>query len=81
MPVPYQRLRALGKPGHGDIEQHKTSWLARAYAAQLDCIAQPAQALAELDTVLAQMQLALPEGGAIPREIEQIRTGCAASRR
>ncbi len=79
-PAAYQRLRALGKPGHGDIEQHKASWLARAYAAQLDCAAQPAPALAELDMVLAQMQLALPEGGAIPRETEQIRAGCAASR-
>ena len=76
----YHRLRALGKPDHGDIEQHKASWLARSYAAQLDCPKQPALALAELDAVLAQMQLALPEGGAIPREVEQIRSGCAASR-
>ena len=75
-----QRLRLLGKRADGDIEQRKTSWLARAYAAQLSCTAQPAQALAELDTVLAQMQLALPEGGVIPREIEQIRAGCAVRR-
>ena len=76
----YDRLRALGKPAHGDIEQNKTSWLARAYASQLACVRQPAPALADLDTVLAQMQLALPEGGAIPREIEQIRAGCASRR-
>ena len=75
------RLRALGSSDAGDIEQRKASWLARAYAAQLDCHKQPAQALAELDTVLTQMQLALPEGGAIPREIEQIRAGCATHRR
>ena len=76
----FQRLYVLGKPDHGDIEQRKTSWLARAYAAQLECTKQPTQALAALDTVLAQMQLALPEGGSIPREIEQIRAGCAARR-
>ncbi len=79
-PAAFQRLRALGKDDLGDIEQHKTSWLARAYAAQLECTKQRAQALAELDAVLAQMQLALPEGGAIPREIEQIRTSCSARR-
>jgi tetratricopeptide (TPR) repeat protein len=80
-PAAYQRLRALGSSDQGDIELRKTSWLARAYAAQLDCAKQPAQALAELDTVLTQMQLALPEGGAIPREIEQIRGDCAKSQR
>ena len=79
-PAAFQRLSLLGKPDMGDIEQRKTSWLARAYAAQLQCTKQPAQALAALDTVLAQMQLALPEGGAIPREVEQIRKGCAARR-
>jgi hypothetical protein len=73
----YQRLHALGKPDRGDIEQRKASWLARSYAAQLDCPTQPTQALAELDMVLTQMQLALPEGGAIPREIEQLRTTCS----
>ncbi|MEO5628726.1 MAG: protein kinase [Thermomonas sp.] len=76
-----KRLRVLGRPSEGDVEQRKASWLARAYAAQLDCTKQPSTALAELDTTLAQMQLALPEGGAIPREIEQIRSGCAASKR
>ncbi len=77
----YQQLRALGSSDDGDIEQRKASWLARAYAAQLDCRRQPMQALAELDAMLAQMQLALPEGGAVPREIEQIRTACAKQRR
>ncbi|MEO6227608.1 MAG: serine/threonine-protein kinase [Thermomonas sp.] len=77
----YQRLRALGSFDQGDVEQRKASWLARAYAAQLDCPRQPTQALAELGTVLAQMQLALPEGGAVPREIEQISAGCAKHRR
>ncbi len=76
----YERLRALSNSDQGDIEQRKASWLARAYVAQLDCPAQPTQALAELGTVLTQMQLALPEGGAIPREVEQLRAGCATRR-
>ena len=79
-PSALQRLNVLGKLDISDIEQRKTSWLARAYASQLECATKPAQALAELDTVLAQMQLTLPEGGAIPREIEQIRMGCAVRR-
>ncbi len=73
-------LDALGQQARGDIEQRKASWLARAYAAQLDCAKHRQRALAVLGTVLAQIQLALPEGGAIPREIEQIRTDCAVSR-
>ena len=32
-----------------------------------------------LDTLLTEMQLALPEGGAIPRSIQQIRDRCAAN--
>ncbi|MEO6233869.1 MAG: tetratricopeptide repeat protein, partial [Thermomonas sp.] len=79
-PAAYQRLRALGSSDTGDIEQRKASWLARAYAAQRDCPTKPTHALAEFDTVLTQMQLALPERGAIPREIEQIRAACAARR-
>ncbi len=71
-----QRLRELARDGSGDIEQRKASWLARAYAAEAQCAAQPRQATVELDAVLAQLQLALPEGGAVPREITQIRAAC-----
>ena len=70
------RLRGWSHYDGNDIEQRKASWLAHAYAAERDCRARPAQARAELEAVLAQIQLRLPEGGALPREIAQIRAGC-----
>ena len=70
------RLRGGSHYDGNDIEQRKASWLAHAYAAERDCRARPAQARAELEAVLAQIQLRLPEGGALPREIAQIRAGC-----
>ena len=71
-----QRLRGWANPDQRDIEQRKAGWLARAYAAERDCAARPAQAGGELDAVLAQVQLLLPEGGALPREIGAIRAAC-----
>ena len=71
-----QRLQAWGRYAGGDIELRKATWLAQAYAIERACIARPTQAKRELDAVLAQIQLALPEGGAVPREIAQIRAGC-----
>ena len=71
-----QLLRAWARQRSDDLEQRKASWLAGAYAAQHDCTSQPSQARRELDVILAQIQLALPEGGALPREIEQIRATC-----
>ncbi|QIL19527.1 serine/threonine-protein kinase [Thermomonas sp. HDW16] len=71
-----QRLRGWARHDSGDIEQRKAGWLARAYAAEIDCASRPAQARGELDAVLAQIQLALPEGGALPREIAEIRANC-----
>ena len=50
----------------------------RAYAAEAVCRSQPAQARAQLAGILAQMQLALPEGGAVPREVQGIRKACLA---
>ena len=64
---------------HGDsLEQRKTAWLARAYASEADCRNDPPRARGQLDAVLAQMQLALPEGGAVPREVQSIRKACLA---
>ncbi len=74
------QLLAYAQPGDGDIEIRKAAWLARAYAAELDCARQPRQAAESLDPVLAQMRQALPEGGAIPREIGRIRAACTALR-
>ncbi|WP_240125461.1 serine/threonine-protein kinase [Thermomonas alba] len=70
------RLRRLAQAHSDSLEQRKATWLARAYAAALDCAQQPRQARLGLDATLTDMQLALPEGGALPREVEQLRTRC-----
>ena len=74
--VALQHLRRRALYDGRDIEQRKVSWLARAYAAEFDCATKPAQGRGELDAVLAQIQLALPEGGALPREVADIRARC-----
>ncbi|WP_297831587.1 serine/threonine-protein kinase [Thermomonas sp.] len=70
------QLTAQSQRSEGDIEQHKAAWLAGAYAAEAQCRSDGDVARAQLDTVLSQMQLALPEGGAVPREIRRIREAC-----
>ncbi len=70
------KLTAYGQSSSDDIEQRKAAWLARAYAAEVECKSGSATARASLDTVLTEMQLVLPEGGAIPREIAAIRSKC-----
>jgi len=77
-PAALQRLHGWARYGGRDIEQRKASWLARAYAARFGCATRPVQARRELDALLAQIQLDLPEGGALPREISAIRAGCGA---
>ncbi|MCR6495208.1 hypothetical protein LJB71_02415 [Thermomonas sp. S9] len=70
------RLQKLAQ-AHGDsLEQRKAAWTARAYAAALECAQQPRQARLALDATLTDMQLALPEGGALPREVQQLRAQC-----
>ena len=71
-----QQLRAWAHYTGSDIEQRKAAWLAHAYAAERDCPTSTALARAELDAVLTQIQLVLPEGGALPRQIAKIRAGC-----
>ena len=70
------QLATFGQAAGGDIEQRKSSWLARAYAAEAECRERPASARASLEVVLAEMQLVLPEGGAIPRQVAAIRAAC-----
>ncbi len=70
------QLTAQGQRTEGDIEQHKVAWLASAYAAEAQCRVDAELARAQLDAVLSQIRLALPEGGAVPREIQRIRSGC-----
>ncbi|MFT4179790.1 MAG: protein kinase [Thermomonas sp.] len=69
-------LDAYGQAQGDDMELRKAAWLARAYAAELQCRSQPKLARASLDAVLAQMQLTMPEGGTLPREVQAIRHGC-----
>ncbi len=76
-PGALQRLQAMAAHRDQDIEQRKASWLAAAYAAQVDCTRQPGRATTQLAALLAQVQLHLPEGGAVPREIAAIRNACA----
>ena len=75
-----RQLLGYAQSAEGDIEMRKAAWLARAYAAELECARQPQQARHALDAVLTQMQLALPEGGAIPREVAQLRAACGVPR-
>lgn len=71
------RLLEQSRRDGGNIEQRKASWLAGAYAAEAQCKSAGEVARAQLDALLAQMQLALPEGGAVPREVQRIRATCA----
>ena len=74
------RLVGLGDHPGGDLEQRKAVWLARAYAADLQCAERPRGARLALDAVLADMRPLLPEGGAIPREVQRLRGGCGSAR-
>ncbi|MCC7096948.1 MAG: serine/threonine protein kinase [Thermomonas sp.] len=74
------QLVTQSQRNQGDIEQHKASWLAGAYAAEAQCRDDDAVlATAQLDALLIQVHSALPEGGAVPRQIKQIRDTCARS--
>ena len=71
-----QRLAAIGALPADDSERRKTRWLARAYLAQTRCHDAPQPAAAELDALVREMQDAMPEGGAVLREVRAIREDC-----
>lgn len=71
-----QQLDRMGAARGSGLEQRKASWLARAYAAQARCATQPTLSRVALEATLADMQLVVPEGGAIPREVQAIRNTC-----
>ncbi len=71
-------LAAQGRIAGDDVEQRKASWLARAYAAEAACRQQPRAARLQLDALLAELQLAMPEGGSVRRAISAIRDACRA---
>ncbi|MBP6797489.1 MAG: tetratricopeptide repeat protein, partial [Luteimonas sp.] len=76
------RLDALADLPPAEHELRKAGWLARAYAAGLRCRQPGARALAlsNLDALLAQLQQALPEGGAVSREVHAVREACQSGR-
>ncbi len=59
-----------------DSERSKAQWLAQAYLFESLCRRDPARAQSELDALLGRMQPALPEGGAVLREVGRIRAAC-----
>ena len=71
-------LAAQGRIAGDDVEQRKASWLARAYAAEAACRQQPRAARLQLDALLAELQLAMPEGGSVRRAISAVRDACRA---
>ena len=75
-----QRLDKLGQLPDTDDELRKAAWLARAYAADVRCDgAGYPQALAALQALSVAMRQAQPEGGAVTREVEAIRSSCSAT--
>jgi eukaryotic-like serine/threonine-protein kinase len=71
-----QRLSAIAARRAGDLELRKATWLARAYAAETRCRHAAPQARGELDALTTEMLGAMPEGGAVYREVTTIRDGC-----
>ena len=71
-----QRLADIGNTPVNDAELRKTRWLALAYLAETRCLHEPANARARLDAIDRDMQAAMPEGGAVQREVRAIRAAC-----
>ncbi|GAB3101730.1 serine/threonine-protein kinase [Lysobacter terrae] len=71
-----RRLAQIGNLAPTDSERSKTRWLAHAYLAETRCSREPVLAQVELDALLREMRTALPEGGAVLREVQAIREGC-----
>ena len=72
------RLDALAALPAVDSESRKLAWLAAGNAAAMRCKGpQRAQALAALQALDRAVQRGQPEGSALARQIERLRTGCA----
>lgn len=65
-----------GSPPAADSELRKTRWLALAYLAETRCGSEAPLAQSQLDAVIRDMQAAMPEGGAVLREVRGIREAC-----
>ncbi|MEO6366262.1 MAG: serine/threonine-protein kinase, partial [Luteimonas sp.] len=73
----FERIIAL--PGR-DAEVQKLRWAARAYAAEARCAHDDAQrGRGELDALIAELRVALPDGGVLPRRVAALRAACDQS--
>jgi serine/threonine-protein kinase len=71
------RIDALAGLPHRSPEMQKLHWRARAYAAETRCRAgNAAQAAVALGALRAELRIALPDGGALPREVDAISDYC-----
>jgi serine/threonine-protein kinase len=75
-PNALRRLGEISVLSGDDSELRKGRWLASAYLAERRCASTPELARAELDSLLPEMQARMPEGGAVLREVQAIRTAC-----
>ncbi len=78
-PRGFARLDALSALADADRALQPVAWRARAYAAEARCIATAAgaaQASRSLQALLARLRQAQPEGGALTREVDAIRSDC-----
>jgi serine/threonine protein kinase/tetratricopeptide (TPR) repeat protein len=72
------RLDALARLPGNDVELRRVAWRAGVYAAGLRCVGpQRAAALQQLQQLDLRLRVDRPEGGAVRRELDSIRAGCA----
>lgn len=76
-----RELDALAMAGNQALlEGRGLRWQARAYAAEIRCHGEAARARRELAGLQAELRSALPEGGAVPREVQQLLQDCGTAR-
>ncbi|MCY7353699.1 MAG: tetratricopeptide repeat protein [Lysobacter sp.] len=74
-----QFRRIIALPGQ-DAEVRKLHWAARAYAAEARCARDDvARGRSELDALVEELRIALPDGGVLPRRVAALRVACGQS--
>lgn len=70
-------LETLATHAGGGSEAPKLRWQARAYLAEARCrLGEKERARRELDALLSELRIALPDGGIIPRDVAELRAIC-----
>ena len=69
----FDRIEKLQQPG---TEYRKLRWRARAYRGEAACRDDPALGAVQLDALSSELRIALPDGGALPREVARLREAC-----